>query len=481
MSSIPRKIAYNVIISSIAKVLSTASALVAIGFITRYLGTDGFGKYTTALAFLSLFAALGDWGLNQTSTREISSPGADEKKIIGNVVGLRLFITIAILILSPVIVYFLPYDTDIKTAIIIISFSYVFSSYYQILNGLFQKRILMNQVTLSELAGKLVQVTLIIVAIKFDLGFYFIIASLSASMLINFALVHLLCRRFIHFRIQFDFEYWKKFLRQSYPIGLGAIVTFIYFKADSILLSLMKSPEDVGIYGAAYKVVENMTFFPAMIVGLTMPLLSLNIQENRQKFDYILNKNFKVFLVLVIPLLIGVTFLADGIMGVIAGQDFAASANVLRICVFALAFIFFGNLFNNVLIAARLQKYFLGILVICAVFNITSNLIFIPQYSYYATATTSVFTELLVAVLSAFVIYKKIKFVPKVNRFFSLLLSGALMAVYLYLMKDQNMYLQIISSALIYFGCLVLFKVISKDEILSLISKKPQLEPTSHE
>ena len=39
---IARKIAYNVVVSTAAKALSTGLALVGIGLITRYLGAEGF-------------------------------------------------------------------------------------------------------------------------------------------------------------------------------------------------------------------------------------------------------------------------------------------------------------------------------------------------------------------------------------------------------------------------------------------------------
>ena len=68
---IARKIAYNVLVSSVSKILSTALALAAIGFIARR-GTGEFGDYATVLAFLSFFSAVSDLGLYQFSTREIS-------------------------------------------------------------------------------------------------------------------------------------------------------------------------------------------------------------------------------------------------------------------------------------------------------------------------------------------------------------------------------------------------------------------------
>ena len=74
-----QKIVYNVVFNTVTKLLSTVLALVSIGFMTRYLGRDGFGDYATVLAFFSFFSALLDLGLYSVTTREISRKGADEE------------------------------------------------------------------------------------------------------------------------------------------------------------------------------------------------------------------------------------------------------------------------------------------------------------------------------------------------------------------------------------------------------------------
>jgi len=62
--------------------------------------------------------------------------------------------------------------------------------------------------------------------------------------------------------------------------------------------------------------------------------------------------------ILIVPLIIGTLFLADGVINIIGGAGFSEAGNVLRILVFALAFIFFGQLFNAVLIVSNLQNLF---------------------------------------------------------------------------------------------------------------------------
>jgi O-antigen/teichoic acid export membrane protein len=373
------KIAYNVVVSSISKALSTILALVSIAFITRYLGKEGFGDYATLLAFLAFFTAIADLGLYHISTREISREEADEKKVIGNIFALRLIASFFVVFISPLIIFFLPYPLIVKQGVFIVALSFLFSSSYQMLNGVFQKNLAMDKVVLAELIGKVVQVVVIIIAIKLNLSLLWIISSLLFYMIVSFCLVFLWSKKYIKFNLRFDFVYWKSFLKESLPMGAVAIITFLYFKMDTLLLSFMKSSADVGIYNAAYKVLENLTFFPSMVAGLILPILAKNIFSNRKEFEIVANKMFKFFLIIIVPLIIGVLFLSDGITNVISGAGFSESANVLRILVFALAFIFFGHFFNIILIVGNLQKKLMLVLSVAAVINISLNFFLIPK------------------------------------------------------------------------------------------------------
>jgi len=470
--ALARKIAYNVAISSASKILSTVLALVSIAFITRYLGKEGFGNYATVLAFLSFFAALADLGLYPISTREISKEGAPEAKIMGNIFSLRIISALAILAIAPIVVLLFPYPAEVKSGIIIVALSFSFSSGYQVLNGIFQKNLAMDKVAIAELAGKILQVGFIIFAVKERLGFNWIIASLLFNMVLSFAIVFLWSRKYLRFHMEFDFKYWRHFLKESLPLGLAAIITFAYFKMDTVILSLLRSSADVGIYNAAYKVLENITFFPAMIVGLMFPLFSKHIFTEREVFLAMANKTFKVFVVIALPLVIGALFLSEGIIQVIGGGGFSEAAAVLRILVFAIALIFFGNFFNSILIAANLQKKLLCIMGAAAVINIGLNLIFIPRFSYFGAAYVSVITEFIVAALGFYVSAKTVNYFPKAEKFLMILMSGAVMALFLFIFQQKNFFFLLMASPIIYFFFLWLFRAVKTEEIASLISKK---------
>ncbi len=477
--SLPRRIAYNALFVSAAKIGGTVLSLVSIGFITRYLGKEGFGDYSTVLAFFAFFSAIADLGLYAISTREISRPGSDEKNILGNVFAIRLVVSLMILVFLPGIALFFPYSEGVKTGIALVALAYIFASSYSVLIGLFQKRLAMDKVGIGEFIGKIIQLATVIFVVKYNLGFLAIISSLFFNMLVSFAVIFWMSKKYVAFSLRFNWTAWKKFLKESYPVGISAIIVFAYFKLDTILLSILKTNSDVGIYNAAYKVVENVAFFPAMFVGLVMPIMSRYIFSERKKFLQVADKTFKIFLIVTIPLIVGTLFLAEDIIKLIGGADFTESVPVLKILSFAMAFIFFGNFFTNIIIAGNLQKKLVKILAFCAVFNIALNLIVIPRFSYVGAAATSTLTEFLVAVLSGIAGRKLLGYSPSFQKVLPILFSGAAMAATLLLFSGLNFFLRALVGASVYFALLWAFRVVNAGEIGSIISKKeiPGYEP----
>lgn len=471
-----RKIAYNVILNSFLKVFSTvALSLVSIRLMTGYLGQDGFGKYATILAFFAFFTAIADLGLGSVTAREISRAGADEGKILGNVVALRLVSSGVLLCVAPTLFFFFGNSIDVKVGVLIATLATIFATFSSVMNGIFQKYLAMDKIAMIEFFGKLFQVGLIILIVKGDFGFFFIACTLIASLSFNAFSAFFFSRRYVTFSLRFDFSYWKEFLSQSFPMGVTAIITFAYFKMDTILLSILQSNAHVGIYNVAYKIMENLIFFPAMLAGLILPLLSRYIFTERRRFEEIADKTFKVFFLIVIPIVVSTWFLAPDIIAIVSGAQFEASVPVLRILIFALSFIFFGSYFNMLLVVSNAQKKLMQTLIFAAVFNIALNLFLIPRYSYIGSAATALLTEALVVLLTGTLVYRHIRYVPSFESVKWIFLSGGVMAVTLFFLEPFSFLFSGCAGILVYITTLWLTRAVSPEEIASIFQKEQEL------
>jgi O-antigen/teichoic acid export membrane protein len=228
---------------------------------------------------------------------------------------------------------------------------------------------------------------------------------------------------------------------------------------------------DVGIYGIAYKILEGLIFFPAMFVGLIMPLLSNSAFIDNERFKKVFQKTLDILVIFIVPLLIGLSMLSLPIVVLVGGNNFIASAPILNILALAVGLIFLGNLFGSSIIALNKQKtcawiYFMGM-----IFNVVTNLIFIPKYRYIGAAWTTTATELLVTVAMIILIYKTIHYLPKF-RIIRPLIAGVIMAGFLYLFNGWNVFLLVGGGLVIYSIVLYLIGGIKKDEVRLLTRKE---------
>ena len=473
-----RNIAYNTIISFLGRVVCVALSLVNIGLIARYLGQEGYGSYALILAFLSIFNNLADFGLYSLMTREISRPGADEKKIASNIFTLRIVILLLFLSLAIGLVWFFPYPVQVKIGIAIASVGFLFLSASQVMMGIFQKYLSVDKPALAEFIGRIVQIGIILFCIENELSLFYILGALVVSSFFIFIINFLFARGYIRFSLAFNFSYWKKVLKTALPIAASIVLTLIYFKIDSIFLSLdfinrgSSNPiRDVGIYNISYKILESLIFFPSMFVGLIMPLLSKFAIANIAQFKKVFQSSLNLLIIIVIPLVVGLVLLSNPIVVFIGGENFFISGSVLKILALAIGLIYLGSLFSNSIIALNKQKAGAWIYFIGMIFNIITNLIFIPKYSYLGAAFTTVLTEFLVTVLMLILVYRTISYFPSFKTGPKSIFASLLMGGFIYYFQQGSLFLVIGASILIYLVILYFIKGIAKEDIILLTKK----------
>lgn len=471
--NLTQKIAYNAAFSVVARVLEMVIVFVTIRFMTVYLGVAGFGDYSTVLAFVYIFSVLADFGLYSSVVRDISVAGADEDHIVNNALTIRLVLGGLVMALAYGAALFLPYAPAVRLGILIGAAGYWLLNGVQVLMGLFQKRLLMDQVAVAEFAGRVVQFALVALGVRYDLGFLFIVSTVLGGALFNFLLILFYARRLVHLRLEFDFAFWLDLLRRSFPLAVSAIMVLIYFKLDTILLSLLQGNVAVGVYSLPYKIMESLIFFPSMIVGLTMPLMSRAAGEDLAQFKSIVQRTLDFLLLAIVPVVLGLIGVSNQLIHLLAPQpEFQDSVLVLALLVMALAFIFLGALFSNVIIALKEQKQLARIYALGAFFNVAANLYFIPRYSYFGAAFTTLATELLVTTLMVLAVYRRVRFFTSFRKLLPCGAAGLLM----YALLDYFAYLDLFTLVLLggaaYAAAAYVLGGVSQEEMRKLLQKR---------
>ncbi len=428
-----RKIFYNTSINFIAKIIATALGLVAIAIMTRYLGAEGFGQYTTIIAYLQFFGLLADMGLTLVTSQLLSKYPNKENKIINNLFTFRLLAALIFLAPAPIIVLFLPYALAVKIGVFIAVGSFLFTALSQIFIGFCQKHLLMAKASVAEIGSRLVLVAGVAIAYYGDLGLQAVVVATALASIGGFLINYFLIKENIKLRLAFDKKIWGEIFSLSWPIAATISLNMIYLKSDTLILSLIKSESAVGLYGAAYRVIDVLIMLPFVLAGLMLPQLTQTLRSNDLKsFRKIIQNSFDVMAIIALPLVIGTQFVAKPLMSLVAGKEFLYSGVILQLLIIAAGAIYLGTVFSHVILAIEKQRQTIWAYALVAITTFAGYLIFIPKYSYFGAAAVTIYSEILIAILIFSITFYYIKFFPNLIIFIQSLIACAFMAVGLY-------------------------------------------------
>lgn len=455
-----KKLALNGIIQILGKFVMIGIGFVSIRILTTFLGVDGFGAYITITNYLIIASVIAEFGFNALLTTEIA--GKSEKQIahiVNNLFTLRLLMAVLVVgILASSTVWLIPaYTREVKVLVALGSIGTIGASLSQVLVGVFQTKLRTDKITIGDFLARItLMLGVLALAILGEVDLFWVMVWYSLAGIVQAIFMITATYKYYPIKLNIDWVYWKQIFKKALPLFVIITFNLIYYRIDTVMLSVMKDQTAVGLYGASYKILEILIAIPGMFMGLLLPLFTKYYIQDKTRFKHIFQQAFNILLTVAIPLGVAGILLSGKILDLIAGQDFIPATNTLQILFVGIGFIFLGNLMGHILISAELQSKSMYIAIIGAVFNVGLNLYLIPQYSYLGAATATAITEGLVLLSYIYLIRKHIKYLPKFQ-FIHLMaiLATSLMGVSLYFSSNWNIFVQTLLACLV-FGIVLL-------------------------
>ena len=472
--SLGRKIVDNTLIQIFGKIVSVIVAIGAIALLTRYLGAEQFGWYTTSLTFLQFFGILADFGLVLVTSQMLAAHPRNQQNIIHNLFSFRLLTAFVIIGIAPIIVLLFPYPIAVKQAVGLMTVMFFSISLQQIFTGLFQEQLAMKWSVLAEVTSRILLIAGVALTMYLHLGFLAAILAIVFANVVQLFILALAGMKFISIKLSYDKKIWHEIIQKSYPIALAIFFNMIYLRSDILILSLQRSQAEVGLYGAAYKILDVLTQAPIMFMGLMLPILTqLWVHKKTNQFKQMLQKSFRVFMIIGIPIIAGGLALAHPIMKLIAGNEFAASGTVAQILFLALIGGFLGALFGHVIVAINKQKHVIWIYTLVAAVALTGYLITIPTLGMVGAAWVTVLSELLAGILlTRYVICCTNIRITWKTTFIKTVTASVIMIIPILLLPHLHVLVLTAIGMVTYAAAALILKIISTREIRSLIKNK---------
>lgn len=369
-------------------------------WLARYLGAEQFGELNYALAIVAILSPLSILGFSDVVVREfVQNP---EKKleiassafifqIVGGIIAyLILYLTVQVLHAS----------AHTKIVILIIGISLLVKA-HEVANYWFESQVLSKYTVWIQntvficFAG--LKIGLIIsgaslILISWTIAFEAIILSILLILNLYVKGIQLQWSQFSWYRS-------KSLLKDSWPLLLSGLAVVVYMRIDQLMLGSISGNESVGIYSAAVRISEVWYFIPMTVIASVFPSILKSKAQNEKEYYHRIQLLFDLLVWIAILISVPMTFLADSLISILYGAEFAEASVVLMIHIWASIFVFLGVASGKWFVAENMERLSLHRTLLGVVINILLNLLLIPRYGVIGAAWATIMAQASAALL----------------------------------------------------------------------------------
>jgi stage V sporulation protein B len=303
--------------------------------------------------------------------------------------------------------------------------------------------------------------------------------SSAALLVVVFLPVMLKNFRFAKHKIVEKKKITKKMLSFGIPVLLSTIGAIVIGKLDTIVLTIFRTMEEIGIYNAILPTSLVLYFVSKSFVMVSFPISSELWAKNQKKklIDGIMNMH-KYSMLIILPAGIVLIHYAELFLTLVFGEQFSSGARAFQILLVGIICFMIGQVNNTTLSSIGYPKKVTKIILIATVANVILNFMLIPRYGIVGAAIATFSSYAIVSILSIREIQKTIGFKAPWANWLKIIIGGMLYLGVLIALAEVlsiNIWIDVIIALIIGFivYCLWIFitKVITIKEIQKIMDR----------
>jgi O-antigen/teichoic acid export membrane protein len=334
---------------------------------------------------------------------------------------------------------------------------------------------------LVVLIERVILLTLGVIVLVMELG---LIPFAIVFMVSGFISLIIVIAFYIHYigniKIVWELSYVKKLVKESLPFGMTAAAFMIYFRVDTVMLSLLKNDAEVGWYNAAYRLIEGLIVIPTILYYVLFPRLSVLHEEARESVLRLSQMACKYTIAVALLIVFLGMITAEKLILLIYGMEYINSVSSWRILLAGVTFMFLWSVFVVILNSTNRPHIPLIGVGVGSATNIILNLFLIPKFGYIGTSVSTVVSEIVLFCYLLIALSRngfKLKLIE--NAVKPMLASAASMGI-IFLFLKGNEVMAVLIGAIGYFAALYIFGFFNEEEKKLLRSLKASLINSLH-
>jgi len=324
---------------AVADVGSRLIGFFATAYLARILGVEKFGVINIGFTLLSYGMLATNPGILLYATREVTTLKEHYSSFVGEVLSLRLFLSLVSFLILAVVVKVLFPSQEIFLIVVLFSL-FLFPASF-LLEWFFQARGEIQRISISRIAGQFVYMGMLFRLVSSNESMHFVPLAWLCSGVVSSAILFFSYKKNIatvqlHFTISSLFKKkgrWREILRLSFPIGLGTWLAQIGTNFPPLIIAFLLSEKEVGYYSAAYKIVFSILVLDRIFFFLFYPIIIKTYHESLEKLQTMLSVSLKIVIAIALPLCVGGTILSHQFIAAIYGDGYEHAASILEVVI----------------------------------------------------------------------------------------------------------------------------------------------------
>ena len=381
-----------------AYALSILLALASAPLLIRHLGIEDFGHYALVGSLLALVTGITDAGLVSVAQREyVTKPEEERRRVLRHLLGLRLAMSVAAVGVAVGFAAIDGYGSTLVAGTAIAGVGFVFLGAQSIFSVPLLAQLQLGRITAIDLLRQVLTVALIVWLVVIDASLLAFLAITLPVSVIATAGTAWLARGQAPLRPSFAPGDWWALLRDVVPYAAAVAITAVYFRISLVLLDLVSTDLETGYYATSYRILEVVIAIPALLVSAVFPVIARAAEADEERLRYIVGRVTETGLILGPWMALSLILGADTIIQLLAGDEGAPAADVLRIQAPAViaTFVAVGCAFP--LLSLRRHREVLVANVLALVGSVSLTLALAPWLGAEGAAAATVVAELLLA------------------------------------------------------------------------------------
>lgn len=353
------------------RVVRLFGAVIVNAWLTRYLGPEQNGLLSYALAFVGMFAPLAVLGMDAIVIRDIIRDPTQKDEILGSAFGLRLIGAFSAVMFAVIGIFLVrPNDTVTQLLVVISSLGLIFQS-FDVIDYWFQSQVLSKYTVYARNAAFFTLGILKITAILLNAEIYVFVILTSLELVVVAVGLVLMYRKNGNSvrRWNFKFDRAKALIINSWPIIISDLAVFAQTRIDQVMIGEFLTNTDVGIYAAAQKISEPLSFIPMIIMSSVYPVIVKTKEWSEEEYHRRLTNLYRLMFILSVAICLPFSLFSTPIVYVLYGEKFAASASILMFLIWTRFYAFYGVARSIYISSENLFRHAL----ICSVSGVTVN------------------------------------------------------------------------------------------------------------